>query len=248
MQSLTQKSRAYYASKRLIDIIGASVLLILLSPLLIVVAVLIKLESPGPIIYTSKRVGQNYNIFGFIKFRSMRTDADKLLAAVSKANNQYAASTELKPVVQKSNSIKNLVSDDGWLSEIELLVEKEQEQPFIKIVNDPRITRVGTFIRNTSIDELPQLINVLRGDMSLVGNRPLPLYEAEMLTTDNAIERFAAPAGITGLWQVTKRGGAGVTAEGRQQLDITYARQASLWFDLWILLRTPLAVFQSENV
>lgn len=248
MSYATQNSRAYYASKRLIDIIGASVILILLSPLLLIVAVLIKLESPGPIIYTSKRVGQNYKIFGFIKFRSMRTNADKMLLEVSKSNNQYASSTEPKMTVVKSDSVKDLVSDEGWLSEKELLITQEQEQPFIKIVNDPRITRVGTFIRNTSIDELPQLINVLRGEMSLVGNRPLPLYEAEKLTTDDAIERFAAPAGITGLWQVTKRGGAGVTAEGRQQLDITYARRASLWFDLWILIRTPLAVFQSENV
>ncbi len=248
MQSLTQNSWAYYASKRLIDIIGASILLILLSPLLLVVAILIKLESRGPIIYTSKRVGQNYKIFGFIKFRSMRTNADKMLAEVSKSNNQYADSNEPTPIVKQSNVIKNLVSDEGWFSEMELLNMQEQEKPFIKIVNDPRITRIGTFIRNTSIDELPQLVNVLRGDMSLVGNRPLPLYEAEKLTTDDAIERFAAPAGITGLWQVTKRGGAAVTAEGRQKLDITYARRASFCLDLWILLKTPLAVFQSENV
>ena len=248
MSYSTQNSWAYYASKRLIDIIGASVLLILLSPLLLVVAVLIKLESPGPIIYTSKRVGQNYKIFGFIKFRSMRTDADKMLLEVSKLNNQYASSTETTPSIKQSDSIKNLISDEGWQSEMELLVTQEQEKPFFKIVNDPRITRIGTFIRNTSIDELPQLINVLKGEMSLVGNRPLPLYEAEKLTTDDAIERFVAPAGITGLWQVTKRGGAAVTAEGRQELDITYARRASLCLDLWILFRTPLAVFQSENV
>ena len=84
--------------------------------------------------------------------------------------------------------------------------------------------------------------------MSLVGNRPLPLYEAEKLTTDDTIERFVAPAGITGLWQVTKRGKGNMSAEGRQKLDITYARRASLWLDLWILFKTPLAAIQSENV
>ena len=84
--------------------------------------------------------------------------------------------------------------------------------------------------------------------MSLVGNRPLPIYEAEKLTTDEFIERFAAPAGITGLWQVTERGKAGVTAESRQKLDIEYARRASLGLDLWILFRTPLAALQTENV
>lgn len=248
MSYSTQKSGAYYASKRLMDIVGASILLLILSPLLLTVAILIKLESRGPILYTSKRVGQDYKIFGFIKFRSMRTDADKMLLEVSKMNNQYGASTEAISIAKSSHAIKNLISDEGWLSEMELLSTQKQEKPFIKIVNDPRITRIGTFIRNTSIDELPQLINVLRGDMSLVGNRPLPLYEAEKLTTDDTIERFVAPAGITGLWQVTKRGKGNMSAEGRQKLDITYARRASLWLDLWILFKTPLAAIQSENV
>ncbi len=248
MSYSTQKSGAYYVLKRLMDIVGASILLIILSPLLLTVAILIKLESRGPILYTSKRVGQDYKIFGFIKFRSMRTDADKMLLEVSKINNQYGASTEPRLAAESSHAIKNLISDQGWLSEKELLYTQKQEKPFIKIVNDPRITRIGTFIRNTSIDELPQLINVLRGDMSLVGNRPLPLYEAEKLTTDDGIERFVAPAGITGLWQVTKRGKGNMSAEGRQKLDITYARRASLWLDLWILFKTPLAAIQSENV
>lgn len=248
MSYSTQNSGAYYVSKRLIDIIGASVLLIILSPVLLTVAILIKLESRGPIIYTSKRVGQDYNVFGFIKFRSMRTDADKMLLEVSKTNNQYCTETGVKPLEKVPHTLKNLVSDEGWFSEMELISKQEQEQPFIKIVNDPRITRVGSFIRNTSIDELPQLFNVLRGDMSLVGNRPLPVYEAEKLTTDDAIERFVAPAGITGLWQVTKRGKGNMSAEGRQKLDIKYARHASFCLDLWILFKTPLAAIQSENV
>ena len=101
---------------------------------------------------------------------------------------------------------------------------------FFKISNDPRITKVGRFLRNTSLDELPQLFNVLKGDMSLVGNRPLPLYEAATLTTNECVERFMAPAGITGLWQIKKRGKAEISIEERIELDISYARKASLLY------------------
>jgi lipopolysaccharide/colanic/teichoic acid biosynthesis glycosyltransferase len=247
MTEITQKSPYYYLSKRIIDIVGSSFLLILLSPLFLIVALLIKFGSKGPIFYTSKRVGKDYRVFDFIKFRSMRTDADILLSKMNNVN-QYAS--DLEEIVPNTEGIQHvgLMSDEGWISEKDWLTEQSKEKAFVKIANDPRITRIGTFIRNTSIDELPQLVNVLRGDMSLVGNRPLPIYEAEKLTTDEFIERFAAPAGITGLWQVTERGKAGVTAESRQKLDIEYARRASLWLDLWILFRTPLAALQTENV
>ncbi len=117
------------------------------------------------------------------------------------------------------------------------------------MANDPRITKVGRILRNTSIDELPQFINVLKGDMSIVGNRPLPLYEAELLTSDQWAKRFLAPAGITGLWQVTKRGGANVmSADERKQLDIEYAENYSFWYDIKILLKTIPAMLQHENV
>ena len=124
----------------------------------------------------------------------------------------------------------------------------------MKIENDPRITRLGRFLRKYSIDELPQLFNILRGDMSVVGNRPLPLYEAERLTSDEYIERFMCPSGLTGLWQVEKRGQAGklspelLSLLGREQLDIEYARRMSPWFDLKIILRTFTAFIQKENV
>jgi lipopolysaccharide/colanic/teichoic acid biosynthesis glycosyltransferase len=119
---------------------------------------------------------------------------------------------------------------------------------FFKINNDPRVTKVGAFLRNSSLDELPQLINVLLGDMSLVGNRPLPLYEAEALTTDDWAGRFMAPAGITGLWQIKKRGQSDMSVEERINLDIAYANKNNFMYDLWIMANTPTALFQKSNV
>jgi lipopolysaccharide/colanic/teichoic acid biosynthesis glycosyltransferase len=123
-----------------------------------------------------------------------------------------------------------------------------RENAFIKIKNDPRITRVGKILRNTSIDELPQLWNVFIGDMSIVGNRPLPLYEAEKLTTDKYAMRFRAPAGITGLWQVEKRGKGEMSSEERMMLDNAYAQDHSFTKDMLLIFRTVPALFQKENV
>lgn len=208
------------------------------------------MESRGPIFYASKRVGQNYKVFNFWKFRSMRSDADKLLKTMN-IENQYVDSVqELVQVASDSKQTKSiLVHDEGTVEEDDWLSKDSKTQPvFVKIQNDSRITRVGHLIRNTSIDELPQLYNILKGDMSLVGNRPLPLYEAELLTTDDAIARFIAPAGLTGLWQVTERGKVSVSADSRKKLDVTYAKRASFCLDIWILFKTPLAAFQSSNV
>jgi lipopolysaccharide/colanic/teichoic acid biosynthesis glycosyltransferase len=125
---------------------------------------------------------------------------------------------------------------------------KENGPVFFKVSNDPRITKVGAFLRNSSLDELPQLINVLLGDMSLVGNRPLPLYEAETLTTDIWAERFMAPAGITGLWQIKKRGQDDMSVEERIGLDIAYANRNNFMYDLWIMANTPTALIQKSSV
>ena len=124
---------------------------------------------------------------------------------------------------------------------------KEDGPVFIKIDNDPRITRIGAFLRKCSLDELPQLWNVLIGDMSLVGNRPLPLYEAATLTTDEWAKRFMAPAGMTGLWQIRKKRQNKMTAEERISLDINYADNSNFLFDLWIMANTPSAVIQRTN-
>ena len=242
--------KIYNYLKRTFDILAALTALILLSPILIIVALIIKIESKGPIFYKSKRVGQHYKVFDFYKFRSMRTDADKLLAQMQHLN-QYDNKENLEEKVNLEfidSKGEMLFSDEGWVSEDNWLTKQEKAQPFLKITNDPRITRIGKFIRSSSIDELPQLINVLKGDMSLVGNRPLPVYEAEHLTTDEAIYRYAAPAGITGLWQVTERGKSDISAESRKRLDVEYAQSYSFKLDLWILFKTPVAALQQENV
>ncbi len=136
----------------------------------------------------------------------------------------------------------------GELSALNLYGNTSNGTTFFKIKDEPRITKVGAFLRNTSLDELPQLINVLLGEMSIVGNRPLPLYEASALTTNEGAERFLAPAGITGLWQVTKRGREDMSAEERLSLDINYARNHSFASDFRILMCTPTALFQKTNV
>jgi lipopolysaccharide/colanic/teichoic acid biosynthesis glycosyltransferase len=119
---------------------------------------------------------------------------------------------------------------------------------FFKLDNDPRVTRLGRFLRNTSLDEIPQLFNVLNGDMSLVGNRPLPLYEAATLTADESARRFLAPAGITGLWQIKKRGQPNMSVQERINLDIDYANRHSFFYDMRILLNTPRVLMQKANV
>jgi lipopolysaccharide/colanic/teichoic acid biosynthesis glycosyltransferase len=144
-----------------------------------------------------------------------------------------------------------LINEQGQIICEQQYIESKKNKAgaaFIKIANDPRITRLGMFLRNTSIDELPQLYNVLRGDMSIVGNRPLPIYEAEKITTDEYAARFIAPAGITGLWQVSKRGKGNMSESERKALDIEYAQKFSFRKDLYILLKTVPAMFQKENV
>lgn len=244
-------------TKRILDIIIATTALIAISPILIVVIIAMKWESKGPIFYTSKRVGQGYAIFNLYKFRTMFTDADKRLDEV-KHLNQYSQTesesddlTSCEECKTSDSSCSPVLFLDGEQICESLYIKrkrKENEGTFIKIANDPRITRVGKFLRNSSIDELPQLINVLKGDMSLVGNRPLPLYEAEQLTVDEASLRFRAPAGLTGLWQVTQRGKGEVTPEERIQLDNEYADNYGVFVDLKIMLRTIPALFQTENV
>lgn len=244
-------------SKRIFDIIIVGTAMLFIAPIMLIAAILIKLESKGPAIYVSKRVGTGYNIFNLLKFRTMYPDADKRLDAM-KGTNMYAKEEKVEIDLKRCDTCKEkniscestLVMDGSIICEKQYKLFKEQEDSgvFMKFKNDPRITKVGKVLRNTSIDELPQLLNVLRGDMSLVGNRPLPLYEAEALTTDKFAERFMAPAGLTGLWQVMQRGKREISMEERIELDNTYAKNYSLWFDIKIILKTFPALFQQENV
>ncbi|WP_308601356.1 sugar transferase [uncultured Dysgonomonas sp.] len=241
--------------KRIFDIIISLSALIILSPFLILIMVLIKLESRGPILYKSKRVGSNFYIFNFLKFRSMYIDAEERLSSYLSMNQYTKESKEKTSEVSATNSdIINddtvLVSDDYEISEHEYLNKKKEKKDttFFKIAHDPRVTKMGRFMRKYSIDEIPQLINILKGDMSIVGNRPLPLYEAELLTGDEYIERFIAPAGLTGLWQVERRGGEGkMSAEERKQLDIYYAHNYSIWLDCKIIFKTFFSFIQKED-
>ena len=260
--------------KRAFDIVFASLALIFCLPIMLLTALAIKIENPGPVLFKSKRIGTNYKVFDFLKFRSMYVNAEKRLKELSKTENQYAEhhDKEQKTVItlpigkkaEKKMADKGmesemlmddeeimLIGDDFMVAESDFSKQKEDEinNAFVKIENDPRITKVGHFIRKYSIDELPQLINILKGDMSVVGNRPLPLYEAEKLTSDNSIDRFMAPAGLTGLWQVEERGKGGMmSAEERKQLDILYGQTYSFALDMKIIFRTLFAFKQEENV
>ena len=259
-----EKSKPYKVKflKRTFDIVVASVALLCAAPFLLVFVIAIRLESKGKVYYISKRVGTGYRIFNFLKLRSMYPDADQRMKEFQHLN-QYTANHEeekdskaaVKVASNGSNSEVYLIGDDEKISESDFnrTKKEESESAFIKFENDPRITKVGQVIRKLSIDELPQLINVLKGDMSIVGNRPLPLYEAEQLTTDDWTKRFNGPAGITGLWQVEARGRTSkMSPQERKELDNKYVEMANsknaFWLDMWIIIRTFKAVFQKENV
>lgn len=264
-RKLKQKKREVITPlwKRMVDILGASIAILLLSPILLLTMLAIRIESRGPLFYAAKRVGAGYAIFPFFKFRSMYVGADAKLKELehlnqygkeendykqAHADGEYASCSECEALGHPCSPI--LFIGDREVCERQYLLQKakKQDNTFKKIKNDPRVTKVGRFIRKYSIDELPQLFNVIRGDMSLVGNRPIPLYEAEMLTSDKWTERFLAPAGLTGWWQVSRRGHANMSNEERRALDNYYAKHYSLWFDLKILLKTVTSFVQKEQV
>lgn len=191
-------------AKRILDFSLALVVLIVASPILLVVALLIKLTSPGPILFRQIRIGHNKRKFLIYKFRTMIVDAEKKMQNVEHLN--------------------------------------EASGPVFKMMNDPRITPVGKFLRKTSLDELPQLFNVLKGDMSLVGPRPLPVRDYEGFSQDWHRRRFSVRPGITCLWQVNGR--SSIPFEQWMELDMQYIDKWSLWLDLQILARTIPAVMK----
>ncbi|MDZ7295922.1 MAG: sugar transferase [candidate division KSB1 bacterium] len=192
--------------KRILDVVGSAVLLILLSPLFLLVAVLIKLDSPGPVFFVQERMGMNKRKFKLLKFRSMFVDAEQRKA--------------------------------------ELLAHNEQTGPVFKMKNDPRVTRVGRWLRKLSIDELPQLINVLKGEMSLVGPRPPLPSEVEQYDWLYR-RRLSIRPGITCLWQISGR--SEIKFQQWMELDRQYIDNWSIWLDLKILLKTIPAVLRARG-
>lgn len=247
--------------KRIFDVFFASLALFALSPLFLIIYVLIKLESKGPVFYYSLRAGTGFKVFKFYKFRSMFVNADQRIKDLKHLNQYDIDSGNKESEKTNTETLCNQCALEGkcqyplYADNIQWCEKDFKDSKmanagsaFFKIKNDPRITKVGNFIRNTSIDELPQLWNVIIGDMSIVGNRPLPLYEAEKLTTDKYVLRFAAPAGITGLWQVEKRGKGDMSEDERLMLDNTYAQNQSFKNDIKLIFKTIPALFQKENV
>ncbi len=262
LQASSRESKIRYYRipffKRMFDIIFSITGLLILSPVFLIIIFLLKLESKGSLFYYSLRVGTSYKIFRFYKFRTMHVNADSQLTAL-KHLNQYNTVTETpeafagtlcqdclegRLVCKQQVYINNI----SWCEKKYLQEKSQSSTAFLKIKADARITALGKVLRNTSLDELPQLWNVLRGDMSIVGNRPLPLYEAEKLTTDKYALRFIAPAGMTGLWQVKNRGKSIMSEEERLLLDNAYAKDNSFWKDISIIFKTFPAMFQKENV
>ena len=249
-------------AKRAFDILFSSLALLMLSPVLLAVIIAIRLESKGPVFYYALRVGTGYRTFKFYKFRSMYTNADKRLKDLQHLNQYSNSATPEEAVTAAAATLCDECAAAGTQCRMQMYADKNawcEKQyskhkkatagsAFFKLKNDPRITKVGKLLRNTSMDELPQLVNVLIGDMSIVGNRPLPLYEAEKLTTDKYAQRFIAPAGITGLWQVEKRGKGEMSEEERLMLDNTYAKNHSFFNDIRLICKTIPALFQKENV
>jgi exopolysaccharide biosynthesis polyprenyl glycosylphosphotransferase len=193
--------------KRAVDLVGSAALLVLISPALLVTAILITLTSRGPVLFKQNRLGRNKRRFNIYKFRTMVADAEKRMGEIEHLN--------------------------------------EVSGPVFKIKNDPRITPVGRFLRKTSIDELPQLFNVLKGDMSLVGPRPLPVRDYEGFSEDWQRRRFSVKPGITCLWQVAGR--SSIAFEQWMELDLQYIDRWSLWLDFKILLRTIPAVLRGSG-
>jgi lipopolysaccharide/colanic/teichoic acid biosynthesis glycosyltransferase len=205
-------------TKRLIDVLGSLSLLVLLSPVFLAIAAAVKLTSRGPVLFRQKRIGEHGTPFTFLKFRSMYINND------SSQHKEYVRQLIAGQAAKQTNG---------------------EGEGIFKLTNDPRITTVGSFLRRTSLDELPQFINVLRGDMSLVGPRPPVPYEVEAYATWHRGRLLEAKPGITGLWQVQGRSRVGF--DDMVRLDLRYARNCSPWLDLKILVQTPRAVIAGNG-
>lgn len=217
--SKRESKKAWLSLKRAIDVVGSALALIIGGPLFFLIAGAIKLTSPGPVFFRQTRVGQYGIPFTFLKFRSMYVNCDPAI------HKQY---------------VQQLIAGRA-----ERMPSENAKEGVYKLTKDPRITRIGSFLRRTSLDELPQFINVLKGEMSLVGPRPAVVYEVEAYDLWHRNRILEVKPGITGLWQVNGR--SRVKFDDMVRLDLRYARASSLWLDIKILLRTPLAVVFGEG-
>jgi lipopolysaccharide/colanic/teichoic acid biosynthesis glycosyltransferase len=206
-------------AKRAMDVAGSTLGLLLGLPLFLLIAILVKLSSKGPVFFRQVRVGQYGKPFVFLKFRSMYVGNDPAI------HREY-----VKALIQGQAERKQLPGE---------------KQGIYKLTRDARVTRIGSFLRKTSLDELPQLYNVLKGEMSLVGPRPAIPYEVEAYDLWHRRRVLEAKPGITGLWQV--RGRSRVTFDEMVRLDVRYAMRRSLWLDLKILICTPRAVILGQG-
>jgi lipopolysaccharide/colanic/teichoic acid biosynthesis glycosyltransferase len=212
------KNRVGRTLKRGMDVLGSLLLLLVFSPVFFVIAAAIKLTSRGPILFRQHRIGEHGTAFTFLKFRSMYINND------ASQHKEYVRQLIAGQADKQTNS---------------------EGEGIFKLTNDPRITPVGNFLRRTSLDELPQFLNVLRGDMSLVGPRPPVPYEVEAYATWHRRRLLEAKPGITGLWQVQGRSRVGF--DDMVRLDLRYARNCSPWLDLKILVQTPKAVIAGNG-
>ena len=209
-ESLGLKQRGYAFVKRAFDIMASATALIILSPVMLIAAILVYVDDPGKVFYGHVRIGKNGKPFKMWKFRSMYMNADKM---------------------------------------IDLLTPEQAKQYYteFKIDNDPRITKIGNFLRKTSLDELPQLFNVLCNDMSLVGPRPLIESEIQTYYEDTHDVLLAVKPGVTGYWQAYARNNATYQSGERQKMEMYYVQHASLWFDIKIFFKTIVSVIKKEG-
>ncbi|MEM9952751.1 MAG: sugar transferase [Chloroflexota bacterium] len=226
----TFRTETSFFMKRVVDIIIATTALLVFSPIMLITAIIVRLDSDGHSLFKQERIGARrddngewqISPFTMYKFRSMSQDAPDDI------HRQY---------------VKSFIQDDADTMELLQNGEKSDDSQY-KLVNDTRVTKVGKFIRKTSIDELPQLFNVLKGDMSIVGPRPALKYEVD-LYQDWQKERLHALPGITGLWQVTAR--SSVKFDVMVDLDIEYVHHRSILLDLWIIIMTPKAILSGKG-
>ncbi len=222
--------------KRSFDIVISLIFLLIVSPILLICAIAIKLGTKGTIFYRVKRVGSGFKVFDLYKLRTMYTSSDKRLKELAHINEYQKDIVENEPTLV--NSVwRNLTSDTNNPNNI----------------GDSRITKIGYILRRLNLDELPQLFNVIKGDISMVGNRPLPIYEAEQLTIQDWTDRFHSPAGITGIWKVvSRRKLRSMTHEERNRLQNKYSlvlrHRNSFWNDLWIIVQTFPVMFKKIKV